>query len=173
MELWDTLITNPCTRGSQQCSLSCTGKATIARWDISLMLNKRSKVMKKCWHNHLICSTTSWQPFNPSSYLLEITSRPSDNSLHRDKFGLLLQHKIHHMSNHLYMDIVWLRITHVTPGSPDNPGSTSNGQETQNCLLDSRCLLAQETISLREYIYFETFSYLICGLWIHFCDSMK
>lgn len=68
---WEPVsITNPYSRGSKQCSLCLTEKATIARWDISLMLNKRSEVMKKCWHKapHMLINfltTTQLQPQPP------------------------------------------------------------------------------------------------------------
>ena len=68
---WEPVsVTNPYTRGSKQCSLCLTEKATIARWDLSLMLNKRSEVMKKCWHKppHMLnnfLATTKHQPQPP------------------------------------------------------------------------------------------------------------
>ena len=72
---WEPVsVTNPYTRGNKQCSLCLTEKATIASWDISLMLNKRSEVMKKCWHkpphmliNFLTTTQHQSQPPEPDS----------------------------------------------------------------------------------------------------------
>ena len=48
---WEPIsITRPYTRGGRDCSLCLTEKATIARGDSYLMLNKRAEVMNKCRH---------------------------------------------------------------------------------------------------------------------------
>ena len=74
-------ITNPYSRGGKQCSLCLTEKATIARGDPGTMLNKRSEVMKKCWHKppHMLnnfLTTLQPQPKPPGQNSLT-TSQPS------------------------------------------------------------------------------------------------
>ena len=66
-------ITNPYTRGGQDCSLCLTEKATIARGDPNIMLNKRSEIMKKCRHRlpHMLTnflSTIQPQPDPPEHH---------------------------------------------------------------------------------------------------------
>ena len=84
---WEPVsITNPYTRGSTQCSLCLTEKATIARWDLSLMLNKRSEVMKKCWHRppHMLnnfLTVSQPPPLPPDPDSLTIIQPPSQGQV--------------------------------------------------------------------------------------------
>ena len=78
---WEPVsITNPYSRGGKQCSLCLTEKATIARGDPGTMLNKRSEVMKKCWHkppHMLINFLTTLQPQPKPPGQNSLTSQPS------------------------------------------------------------------------------------------------
>ena len=75
-------ITNPYSRGGQDCSLCLTEKATIARGEPNLMLNKRSEIMKKCRHRlpHMLnnfLSTTQPQPDPPDQVNIEPIAHPT------------------------------------------------------------------------------------------------
>ena len=74
---WEPVsITRPYTRGGRDCSLCLTEKATFARGDSYLMLNKRTEVMNKCRHKlpHMLinpwraptCCHHTWPRYPPT-----------------------------------------------------------------------------------------------------------